>query len=124
METLVIRRSMNVVAPGALCFPGGGVEEGESPEETVCREFREEVGIDVRVVRFLVKSATPSGAPLYWYSAESVERDPNALRVVVQQEEAAGYEWRSLVELLDDPDFLPNNLAIVRRIVDGEIALA
>ncbi|MBQ9812759.1 MAG: NUDIX domain-containing protein [Thermoguttaceae bacterium] len=124
METLVIRRSANVAAPGALCFPGGGVEQGESPEEAVCREFREEVGIDVRVVRFLAENTTPSGAPLYWFSAESVERDPDALRIVVQPEEVAGYEWRALVDLLDDPDFLSNNLAIVRKIVAGEIALA
>ena len=124
METLVIRRSANVAAPGALCFPGGGVERDESPEQAVCREFREEVGIDVRVVRFLAENSTPTGAPLYWFSAESVERDPDALRIVVQQEEVAGYEWRALVDLLDDPDFLPNNLTIVRRIVAGEIALA
>lgn len=96
----------------------------ESPVEALCREFREEVGIEVRVVRFLTEWQTPTGVPLYWYSAETKERDPDALEIVVQPREVAGFEWRALVDLLDDPDFLPNNLAVVRKIVDAEIPLA
>ena len=30
-------------------FPGGGVEEGETPEEAAVREAREELGVDVRL---------------------------------------------------------------------------
>jgi ADP-ribose pyrophosphatase YjhB (NUDIX family) len=30
-------------------FPGGAVEPGEAPEETVVREVREETGVEVRV---------------------------------------------------------------------------
>jgi len=30
-------------------FPGGGLEEGESPEEGTAREIKEEFGIDVKV---------------------------------------------------------------------------
>lgn len=32
--------------PGEVCFPGGAVEPGESPEETAARETREELGLD------------------------------------------------------------------------------
>lgn len=32
-------------------LPGGGMEEGESPEDCVVREFGEEVGLKVEVVR-------------------------------------------------------------------------
>lgn len=38
---------------GAWVFPGGYVDRGESLEEAVVRETREEVGIDVRVERLL-----------------------------------------------------------------------
>jgi len=34
--------------------PGGGVEEGESFEEAVVRELKEEVGIDVRVDKLVL----------------------------------------------------------------------
>lgn len=36
---------------GALGFPGGEVDEGESPEEAVSREFQEEMGSPVSIQR-------------------------------------------------------------------------
>ncbi|MCI8444400.1 MAG: NUDIX domain-containing protein [Clostridia bacterium] len=34
-------------------FPGGGVEEGETPEEGILREVKEELGIEVGIVKKL-----------------------------------------------------------------------
>lgn len=119
-EFLIVRRSENVAAPGALCFPGGRIEPNETPAEAVRREFREEVGLEIEVGSFLVQDRTPTGAPLYWFVAET--RDPES-KIVVQPEEIAGFEWRTLVDLLDEPDCLANNRKILQKIVDGEIPL-
>ena len=35
--------------------PGGGIEEGESPEEAVCRELKEELGVRLTGLRLLGK---------------------------------------------------------------------
>lgn len=123
VEFLIVRRSATVAAPGALCFPGGGIEPGEEPRDAVSREFLEEVGLDVEVGRFLGKRQTPTGAPLFWFAADARSDDPN-VELRPQPEEVAAVEWRTLPSLLDDADFLTNNREIVQKIVDGEITLA
>ncbi|WP_185806933.1 NUDIX domain-containing protein [Bacillus salinus] len=42
-------------------LPGGGLEEGESYEEAVIREVKEEVNLDVEVVRFLFTNTYSEG---------------------------------------------------------------
>lgn len=37
-------------------FPGGGLEEGETPEEGTIREIKEEFGIHVRVIKKLYET--------------------------------------------------------------------
>lgn len=36
-------------------FPGGGIEEGETPEDACIREVKEETGLDVEVYRLIHK---------------------------------------------------------------------
>ena len=66
---LVIRRARGVVAPGAYCFPGGGIEQGESEEAAVVREIREEIGVAIRPLRRLWECVTPWKVELAWWLA-------------------------------------------------------
>ena len=40
-------------AKGRLSFPGGGVKVGETQEEAIVREVREETGVDCEVIKFV-----------------------------------------------------------------------
>lgn len=47
-KLLAERRNVNKrYAPGMIIFPGGHIEEGETPHEAMIREMKEELGIRV-----------------------------------------------------------------------------
>jgi 8-oxo-dGTP diphosphatase len=50
-KILMVKRSARTSRPGQWCFPGGGIKSTESPEQACIRECREEVGLDVEVVK-------------------------------------------------------------------------
>ncbi|MBN3584224.1 (deoxy)nucleoside triphosphate pyrophosphohydrolase [Algoriphagus aestuarii] len=48
-KILVAKRSESMSLPGFWEFPGGKIEEGESPEECLIREIKEELGIVIAI---------------------------------------------------------------------------
>lgn len=48
-RVLLARNSARSAFPGRWTLPGGGVEQGEHPDDAVVREFAEETGLTVRV---------------------------------------------------------------------------
>jgi 8-oxo-dGTP diphosphatase len=48
-RVLLARGSATSEFPGTWTLPGGGVEQGEHPDDAVVREFEEETGLSVRV---------------------------------------------------------------------------
>ncbi|MCO8275786.1 NUDIX domain-containing protein [Actinoplanes sp. TRM 88003] len=48
-RVLLARNSSLSNFPGLWTLPGGGVEQGEHPDDTVMREFGEETGLSVRI---------------------------------------------------------------------------
>lgn len=47
-RVLIARRPADKAMPGLWEFPGGKVDEGETPEAALIRELHEELGIDTR----------------------------------------------------------------------------
>ena len=57
-EILLIKRGVEP-HKGHWCPPGGIIDEGETPEEAVVRETKEETGLDVSVVKKLKEVTGP-----------------------------------------------------------------
>jgi 8-oxo-dGTP diphosphatase len=104
-QLLVIRRSQYVRAPGAFCFPGGAVEEGEAESEALCREMREELGCDVVPLERLWRSVTAWQVALSWWLAEL---PPNAV-LLPNPAEVESIHWLTVEELWELPQLLSSN---------------
>ncbi len=51
-KVLLTKRKVKI-EKGKWCLPGGHIEIGESAEEAIKREIKEETGLDVKKVKFL-----------------------------------------------------------------------
>ena len=117
---LVIRRSKNVVAPLTYCFPGGGIEPGESEQEALIREFREEIGVVVHPRRRIWQCVTAWKVELSWWLAEL---DPGAVPVA-NPAEVESVHWFTAAEMLQLPALLPSNRELLEMVKQGKISLS
>ncbi|MDP9117245.1 MAG: (deoxy)nucleoside triphosphate pyrophosphohydrolase [Actinomycetota bacterium] len=78
-RVLAARRSAPAELAGEWEFPGGKVEAGESDEDALVRECREEIGVEIAVGRLLGAGRTAQGLTLRVYLAEHLVGFPEAL---------------------------------------------
>jgi len=118
-QLLVIRRSMSVEAPGAYCFPGGAIEDGETEAEALRREFTEELGVSIKPVRRVWRSRTDWNVELAWWLAELPEHRsfrPNLAEV-------AETHWLTTDEIRGLPNLLSSNLQFLDALQRGDFSL-
>ncbi len=116
---LVIRRARSVVAPGAFCLPGGAIERGESEEDALVREFREELGVTIRPERCVWQTMTAWHVYLSWWLSHL---EPHA-QLVPNPAEVESIHWYTPEEMARLPNLLEGNQRFLMALAAGEIDL-
>ena len=119
-QVLITRETVGRVL--ARKFPGGGVEDGETPEIALVREFREETGLTVQVLRLLHVPGTllspwtdAAYTPLYY--AVAADGTP-----VPQPPEFLSLRFADVQELLGAEDVAGPEQVALRRMLDLPLA--
>lgn len=116
---LVIRRSELVAAPGAYCFPGGGIDGDETEQAALVRELHEELAVVATPLRRLWESTTSWGVWLAWWQAElAPETEP-----VPNLAEVAALHWLTIAEMRALPGLLSSNHEFLDAVAAGQIEL-
>ena len=114
---LMVLRAAHIRAPNQYCFPGGGIEPGESPEEAVVRELQEEIGIRVSVQETVWRSQSSWGVDIHWIHVviprtEVIEANP---------EEVASVHWMTRQEVMQLDNLLASNRSFFEAWALGKI---
>lgn len=115
---LIAQRKSKDKLPSKWEFPGGKIENDETPEECLKREIKEEFGIDVSVGEFL-------GESVYHYDHISIRLlayrtfwNTGEIKLKAHQ----SIRWVTINQI-DQFDFLPADIPFVQKIRRGEIAI-
>lgn len=115
-KILIAQRPKGDILAGYWEFPGGTVEQGETPESCLKREFREEFDLDITIESFL-------GAHLHYYP-----HSPVHLHVYLASWRGgqlnckvhADYRWVTIRELCRF-EFSRADQPFVERLQQGEL---
>ena len=92
-------------------FPGGKIEPGETPQEALVREIKEELDIEIEVKDFL--ETVEYDYPEFHLSMDCFFCSIKSGELVLKEHEAA--KWLT-VETLDSVDWLPADQGLVEGI--------
>ena len=104
---LLLRRAKEIGDFGEMFgLVGGGIEKGETPEESLKREIGEEIGMEINDFKFLGKYPTN----IFVYYINDPDFDESQIKL---NDEHTEYKFFTYYELLNSKDVIPNNVKIV-----------
>ena len=113
------RRTGGSAAPEYAEFPGGKIEEGESPEHAIAREIKEELNADIIVGDLF--TTVEYDYPIFHLSMDCfwAELVPDSDMKLLEHEAA---KWLSIDEI-DSVDWLPADVEVVKNIKNNSSIL-
>lgn len=88
-KILIAKRKKGKCLDGNWEFPGGKLESGESPEEGLKRELKEELNIETSIGEFICSSDFTCGETLIRLLAYKVQYLSGEIKIIDHQE----YKW-------------------------------
>jgi 8-oxo-dGTP diphosphatase len=115
---LIGQRRQTDTSPLKWEFPGGKVEEGETPEIALARELKEELGTTLR-------KSVPIGRVVHKYAETPEELEILFFAVEISETELIPRSFEKIAWVLPkelgDYDFLAANVGLVANLATGKI---
>ena len=96
-------------------FPGGKVEEGETEEQAIHREFQEEFGVDVSVGEKIARANFKHNGETFFLDAYAVTLPHDGISKKFTLTEHTEYRWAELAEI-PELDFVDSDMLIYPQV--------
>ena len=110
---LITQRASNDKLPLKWEFPGGKVEMGETPEECLIREIKEELNLDIVIGEKIATSIYKYDSGEIKLVAFSAEIIGGSMKLLIHHDA----RWVNINQL-DQFDFCPADIAIIEILTD------
>ena len=113
---LICRRASDDECGSLWEFPGGKREEGESLEECIIREIKEEIEADIKIERVFATSIYHFGSREVHFTVFNAVITGGRIKLNVHD----ACRWVSINEL-HDYEFMPPDVDFVKKLIDSMI---